>query len=82
MPKNGDVTVRIADVEDIATARKLLAGDTNANVGYLWHIDLASVEFINTTMEVCDGHPSDAELLFVYVQLSSLEPQLTPNELR
>jgi hypothetical protein len=45
----------------ISRRRKLLAGDTNVNVGYSWHIDPASVEFASTTMEVCDGHPSDVE---------------------
>jgi hypothetical protein len=56
------VTVRVADAEeyrlsltdadDLATARKLLAGDTDVEVGYSWHIDPASVEFADTNTEV------------------------------
>ena len=67
--------IRLTDADDIATARKLLAaeaaphipngrvvrGDTDVNVGYSWHIDPASVEFADTTTEVCDGRPSDVE---------------------
>jgi hypothetical protein len=84
-PKDVVVTVRVADAEeyrirltdadDIATARKLLAGeaaphipngrvvrgDADVNVGYSWHIDPASVEFADTAIEVCDGRPSDVE---------------------
>lgn len=79
------VTIRVADAEeyrirltdpaDIATARKLLAGEAtpaipngrvvrgeaDVNVGYSWHIDPASVEFADTVTEVCDGRPSDVE---------------------
>ena len=84
-PNDVVVTIRVADTEeyrirltdpdDIATARKLLAGevapgipngqvirgDADVNVGYSWHIDSASVEFADTTTEVCDGRPSDVE---------------------
>jgi hypothetical protein len=84
-PNDVVVTVRVADAEEyrirltdadaIATARKLLAGETaphipngrvvrgepDVNVGYSWHIDLASVEFADAATEVCDGRPSDVE---------------------
>jgi hypothetical protein len=84
-PNNVVVTVRVADGEqyrirltdadDIATARKLLAGEAapaipngqvvrgepDVNVGYSWHIDPASVEFADAATEVCDGRPSDIE---------------------
>jgi hypothetical protein len=84
-PKDVVVTVRVADAEeyrirltdpdDIAAARKLLAGeaapnipngrvvrgDADVNVGYSWHIDSASVEFADTAIEICDGRPSDVE---------------------
>jgi hypothetical protein len=67
--------IRLTDPDDIATARKLLAGeaapsipngrvvrgDADVNVGYSWHIDAASVEFADTATEVCDGRPSDVE---------------------
>lgn len=67
--------MRLTDADDIATARKLLAGETapqipngrvvradaDVNVGYSWHIDPASVEFADTATEVCDGRPSDVE---------------------
>jgi hypothetical protein len=67
--------IRLTDADDIATARKLLAGeaapgipngrvvrgDADVNMGYSWHIDPASVEFADTTTEVCDGRPSDVE---------------------
>jgi hypothetical protein len=84
-PNNVVVTVRVADAEeyrirltdadDIATARKLLAGEAapaipnglvvrgepDVNVGYSWHIDPISVEFADTATEVCDGRRSDVE---------------------
>ena len=67
--------IRLTDADDIATARKLLAGeiapaipngrvvrgDADVNVGYTWHIDVPSVEFADTATEVCDGRPSDVE---------------------
>src|SRR6185436_21155848 len=65
--------IRLTDADDIATARKLLAGEAapsipnglvvrgepDVNVGYSWHIDAGSVEFADTAIEVCDGRPSD-----------------------
>jgi hypothetical protein len=65
----------LTDPEDIAVARQLLAGEEaptipngrvvrgepGINDGWSWHIDPASVEFVDMTMEVCDGRPSDVE---------------------
>ena len=31
------------------------------NVGYSWHLDPDDVEFVDFTIEVCDGLPSDVE---------------------
>lgn len=67
--------ILLTDPADIAAARKLLAGqeapripngkivrgDPGVNTGYSWHIDPASVEFVDMTTEVCDGRPSDVE---------------------
>jgi hypothetical protein len=67
--------IRLTDANDIAIARKLLVGEAaphipngqvvrgepDVNVRYTWHIDPASVEFADTTTEVCDGRPSDVE---------------------
>lgn len=67
--------IELTDPADIAIARRLLAGeeapsipngvvvrgDPSVNTGYTWHIDPASVEFADVTVEVCDGRPSDVE---------------------
>ena len=67
--------LRLTEPDDIDIAQKLLAGESapripnglvvrgepDVNVGYSWHIDPASVEFADTTIEVCDGRPSDVE---------------------
>jgi hypothetical protein len=67
--------IRLTDPADIDIARKLLAGeeaptipngvvvrgDPDVNEGYSWHIDPASFEFADFTVEVCDGLPSDVE---------------------
>ena len=67
--------IRLTDPADLDIARQLLAGEeapsipngvvvrgeTDVNEGYSWHIDQASVEFADVTMEVCDGRPSDVE---------------------
>jgi hypothetical protein len=67
--------IRLTDPTDIEIARKLLAGEEapripnglivqgepDVNVGYTWHIDPESVEFVDITIEVCDGLPSDVE---------------------
>jgi hypothetical protein len=65
----------LTDPADIEVARALLAGgeapgipnglvvrgDPDVNTGYTWHIDPESVEFVDITVEVCDGLPSDVE---------------------
>jgi hypothetical protein len=67
--------ISLTDPDDIGIAQKLLAGEAapripngrvvrgepDVNVGYSWHIDPDSVEFADTTIEVCDGRPSDVE---------------------
>lgn len=67
--------IRLTDPEDIAVAQRLLAGEAapripnglvvrdapDVNAGYSWHIDPESVEFADTTIELCDGRPSDVE---------------------
>jgi hypothetical protein len=67
--------IRLTDPADIEIARRLLAGeeapgipngvvvrgDPDVNVGYSWHIDPESVEFVDVTVEVCDGLPSHVE---------------------
>ena len=67
--------IRLVDLDDIAIAQKLLAGEAvpsipngrvvrgepDVNVGYSWHIDPDSVEFADTATEVCDGRPFDVE---------------------
>jgi hypothetical protein len=70
-----DYKIHLTDPADIEIARKLLAGEeapripngtvvrgeADVNTGYTWHIDPATVEFADFTMEVCDGLPSDVE---------------------
>jgi hypothetical protein len=67
--------IRLVDPDDIAIAQKLLAGEAapripngrvvrgepDVNAGYSWHIDPASIEFVDMATEVCDGRPSDVE---------------------
>lgn len=67
--------IRLTDPADIAVAQRLLAGEAapripnglvvrdapDVNAGYSWHIDPDSVEFADTTIELCDGRPSDVE---------------------
>jgi hypothetical protein len=65
--------VLLTDPDDIATAEDLAAGDRDqlipvgtivrtddggVNTGYSWHIDPASFEWAELTMELCDGRPS------------------------
>jgi len=72
----GDERYRIllTHPDDIAIARQLLAGEeapgipnglvvreTGVNAGYTWSIDPDDIEFADTTIEVCDGIPSDVE---------------------
>jgi len=65
----------LTDRVDIAGAGRLLAGeeapgipsgrvvrgDSDVNLGYSWHIDPASLEFVDATIAVCDDRPSDVE---------------------
>ena len=67
--------ILLVDEEDIAIARKLLAGEqapnipngllvrgvTGVNVGHDWSIDPESVEFADVTIELCDGLPSQID---------------------
>ena len=92
--------IRLTDADDIATARKLLhgeaapripngrvvRGDADVNVGYSWHIDPDSVEFADTTIELCDGRPSDVERGLItserYCPWSAKVVAMTPAEAR
>ena len=68
--------VLLSEPEDIAAAHDLLAGapapgipngrvlrdgDGGVNTGYSWHIDPTDIEWADSTIEVCDGLPSDVE---------------------
>jgi hypothetical protein len=66
--------VLLTHADDIGIARQLLAGEeapgipnglvvreTGVNTGYTWSIDPDDIEFADTTIEVCDGIPSDVE---------------------
>ena len=68
--------VLLTDAGEIATAEELAAGrhdplipvgtivrtdDGGVNTGYSWHIDPATFEWAELTMEVCDGRPSYVE---------------------
>ena len=68
--------IRLTEPKDVAVARELLAGapapgipngrvvrdgDGGVNTGYTWHIDAADIEWADSTVEVCDGLPSDVE---------------------
>jgi hypothetical protein len=92
--------IRLTDADDIATARKLLQGEAapripnglvirgnaDVNVGYSWHIDPDSVEFADTTIELCDGRPSDVERGLItserYCPWSAKVVAMTPAEAR
>jgi len=92
--------IRLTDADDIATARKLLQGeaapripngrvvrgDADINVGYSWHIDPDAVEFADTTIELCDGRPSDVERGLItserYCPWSAKVVAVTPAEAR
>lgn len=60
--------------DDVATARRLLAGEDvpgipngrvirepGVNVGWSWSLDPDDFEFADLTIEVCDGLPSEVE---------------------
>jgi len=68
-------TIELATPELIERARRLLAGeevasiplgtvgrdDAGVNEPWSWHIDPATLEFADMTIEVCDGLPSFVE---------------------
>lgn len=72
---NQEYRIRLTEPADIAIARRLLAGEEapsipngqivrgepDVNEGYSWHIDPDSLEFADSTIELCDGLPSDVE---------------------
>ncbi|MBB5081716.1 BP74-related protein [Nonomuraea endophytica] len=39
---------------------KILPG-TDVNTGWSWHLDPGDLEFVDVSMELCDGKPSDVE---------------------
>jgi hypothetical protein len=39
----------------------IVRGDPGPNAPWSWHLDPASIEFADATIEVCDGVPSDVE---------------------
>ena len=68
--------ILLTDDDDIATAEELGTGDRDplipvgtivrtgdggVNSGYSWHIDPASFEWAELTIELCDGRPSFVE---------------------
>ena len=67
--------ILLTDADDIEIAQRLLAGEeapgipngeivrgeTGVNTGWSWHIDPATLEFADITVEVCDGLPSHVE---------------------
>ncbi|HEY7847784.1 MAG TPA: hypothetical protein VIC83_06295 [Candidatus Limnocylindria bacterium] len=68
--------ILLTDPQEITTAEELAAGDRDplipvgtvvrtgdggVNTGYDWHIDPASFEWAEMTMELCDGRPSYVE---------------------
>lgn len=40
---------------------RVVRGETGVNTGWSWHIDPATLEFADVTIEVCDGLPSFVE---------------------
>jgi len=40
---------------------RVVRGETSVNSGWSWHIDPATLEFADVTIEVCDGLPSYVE---------------------
>ena len=67
--------IELVGAENVAHARALLAGtgdgpipngvlalgDGGVNAPWSWHIDPASLEWADVTMEVCDGRPTQIE---------------------
>jgi hypothetical protein len=70
--------VLLTEPADIDIARRLLAGEdvpsipngrivheTGVNAGYSWSLDPNDIEFVEDTIEDCDGLPSDVETAVV-----------------
>ncbi|WP_018353305.1 hypothetical protein [Longispora albida] len=69
--------VRLTQKDDIAAAKASLAGTTSQHINgkivrtggtpdyynspYTWFLDPNDVQFVDMSMEVCDGSPSDVE---------------------
>jgi hypothetical protein len=66
--------VRVEDPAEITRARALIASGASTNIngqilrgtggfnaGYSWHLKPSSVEFVDLTIELCDGMPSYVE---------------------
>lgn len=67
--------IKLTDPQRIAQARRILRGeesqkivsgrlvrgDGGFNTGYRWHLDPATVEFVEAAIELCDGVPSFVE---------------------
>ena len=71
-----DYRILLTDPQQIAYAEALLAGeeapripngrvivgdDGGVNTGWSWHIDPNDIEFVDMTIELCDGRPSFVE---------------------
>lgn len=69
-----DFRIHLVEAPDISAAFASLRGTSSqhpnglvvrprpeVNVGYHWHIDPNDVEFVDFSVEVCDGLPSDVE---------------------
>lgn len=60
---------RVAEAEALLAAGtprtvmgRVVPGDGGHNTGYSWHLDPATVEFVDATIEACSGRPrSDVE---------------------
>lgn len=54
---------RLLDGEDVAAIPlgRVVRGDAGPNAPWTWHVDPATLEFAQVTIEVCDGIPSDVE---------------------
>lgn len=50
-----------AETRRIPSGRIVRGGDGGVNTGYSWHIDPATVEFAEITIELCEGRPSYVE---------------------
>ncbi|HET9441612.1 MAG TPA: hypothetical protein VFO52_15655 [Longimicrobiales bacterium] len=69
--ENEQFRVRVFDAGEIAQGRalitsganinvngRILRGDGGINTGYGWHLHPETVEFVDATIELCDGMPS------------------------